>query len=566
MSKGGSSAPAAPDPTVTAQAQATANAEAARLQASLNRVNQITPLGMSAWTSNGDTWTNQISLSPAQQAMLNSQQGLQQTALNTATNQFGRAASSLSTPFSTAGAPSMVSGIDTSGLPSMVGGVNAGAVTNAFADAGPLAREVQTYNLPGLDVGVPELSLNFNGLQQLPGLNDFGGERQRVEDALYARSTSRLDPQWQQQETAMRTRLANQGIAEGSAAYSKAMDDFSRARNDAYSTARNDAILAGGAEQGRLFGQGLAGRQQGVNEVTTAGNFANAAGAQGFGQASQARQQLFGEGLGNTALWNQTQQQAYDQALGRAGFNNTAQAQLFGQGLSNANLQNASRAQLFNEASANATMQNNARSNWIQEQAYLRNLPLQETAALLGMGNVSMPQFGAAPQVGVQAADVTGPVYDSYKGNLAAWQSGQNQAGNMWGNLAGLTGALGSAYLMRSDENAKEGRRPEDPDKLLAALLRMPVERWKYLPEEMPDDQAEHVGPMAQAFREATGLGDGRTIHMADAIGTLIGGVQALARKVDALAGEETGEDEGEGQPAANDDRRLLAAMLRKAA
>ena len=50
MGKSSSSPPPAPDPTVTARAQADANAETARLQATLNRVNQITPYGSITYT------------------------------------------------------------------------------------------------------------------------------------------------------------------------------------------------------------------------------------------------------------------------------------------------------------------------------------------------------------------------------------------------------------------------------------------------------------------------------------------------------------------------------------
>jgi hypothetical protein len=45
MGKGAGDAPAAPDPKVTSQAQTDSNAATARLQAQLNRVNQVGPTG-----------------------------------------------------------------------------------------------------------------------------------------------------------------------------------------------------------------------------------------------------------------------------------------------------------------------------------------------------------------------------------------------------------------------------------------------------------------------------------------------------------------------------------------
>lgn len=67
----------------------------------------------------------------------------------------------------------------------------------------------------------------------------------------------------------METRLANQGIGIGTEAWSAAMDDLNRGRNDAYSGARNDAIAGAGAEESRLFGMSLQQRQQLINEMLT---------------------------------------------------------------------------------------------------------------------------------------------------------------------------------------------------------------------------------------------------------------------------------------------------------
>jgi hypothetical protein len=82
---------------------------------------------------------------------------------------------------------------------------------------------------------------------------DFGTGRQSVEDALYSRATSRLDPQWQQREDANRTRLYNMGLREGDKAFDQQVSNLGMERNDAYSAARNQAITAGGQEQSRLL-------------------------------------------------------------------------------------------------------------------------------------------------------------------------------------------------------------------------------------------------------------------------------------------------------------------------
>lgn len=68
------------------------------------------------------------------------------------------------------------------------------------------------------------------------------GNVQDVQDQAYKGYTSRLDPQWQQRESALDTKLATQGITQGSEAYQNAQRDFNQGRNDAYQQANTAAI------------------------------------------------------------------------------------------------------------------------------------------------------------------------------------------------------------------------------------------------------------------------------------------------------------------------------------
>lgn len=63
-----------------------------------------------------------------------------------------------------------------------------------------------------------------------------------VQDAAYGAFTSRLDPQWSQNEKMLDAKLANQGIMPGSEAYEDAQRSFGQARNDAYQQATLGAI------------------------------------------------------------------------------------------------------------------------------------------------------------------------------------------------------------------------------------------------------------------------------------------------------------------------------------
>jgi hypothetical protein len=155
-------------------------------------------------------------------------------------------------------------------------------------------------------------ALDFSGL---PKLGTGEEARQHAEDALYSRASSRLDPQWNQREQAQRTQLLNEGLDPSSAAYTKAMDDLSRQRNDAYSTARNDAITGGGAEASRQYSLDLNNRQQMLAEMLRkrADPMMGLQGLQGF----QGQQQFSQAGAATPAPWLQAVTNAGNYQLGR---------------------------------------------------------------------------------------------------------------------------------------------------------------------------------------------------------------------------------------------------------
>ena len=64
---------------------------------------------------------------------------------------------------------------------------------------------------------------------------------------------------------------------------------------------------------------------------------------------------------------------------------------------------------------------------------------------------------------------------------------------------------------------------------MLLKLEALPLARWRYLQE--PAD-VRHLGPMAQDFRRAFGLGDSDLVYNAvDAHGVAFAAIQALARE-----------------------------------
>jgi hypothetical protein len=75
-----------------------------------------------------------------------------------------------------------------------------------------------------------------------------------------------------------------------------------------------------------------------------------------------------------------------------------------------------------------------------------------------------------------------------------------------------------------SDRALKEEFAPVDSRAVLGAVLGLPIERWSYKGEA-----ARHLGPMAQDFAAAFGLGeDDRHIFPLDAAGVALAAIQEL--------------------------------------
>jgi endosialidase-like protein len=75
-----------------------------------------------------------------------------------------------------------------------------------------------------------------------------------------------------------------------------------------------------------------------------------------------------------------------------------------------------------------------------------------------------------------------------------------------------------------SDRNAKEAFEAVEPRAVLAGVVALPIERWSYKGES-----ARHLGPMAQDFAAAFGLGqDDRHIFPLDAAGVALAALQGL--------------------------------------
>jgi len=250
-----SSPPPAPDYAGAAKQTAAGNLEAARAAASANRVNQITPYGS-------------ITYSQAP------------------TNYAGTGSNTPYTPPRTgmAGWLDSISGVNTQPR-DLSGTLNPDAGWSMTTSLSPTQqRQFDQNNQINEQLGgVAQQGLGYvqsalgSPLQGANALSTSAGDpqllQQNVQNALYNNAKQYLDPQFAQSDTALESKLANQGITRGSEAFNTAMLNQSNARQQAYESARNSATAQGvGAAQG-MFGQNLQNSQ--LQNATSAQDFAS---------------------------------------------------------------------------------------------------------------------------------------------------------------------------------------------------------------------------------------------------------------------------------------------------
>lgn len=379
-------APATPDPNAVSAAQTQSNRETAAFQNALDHGNTTTPWGSQSFTGRVDPTTGatvydqSISLSPEQQQLYDQQQQQNLQLGQTSSNMLSSVQDAYRRPMDTSSLPALNSGVNMSGAP---------GIKSSYTTVGP------------------QMEVDRSNLSQLYGSDDLMGARKQVQDALYDQNAAYLDKDYARSQDQLRTRLANQGVVEGTEAYSAAMDDYNRGREMAYRQARNESITRGGDEMSRLSGIARDNRGQLYNENLSSGNFRNSAAAQATGQNATA-----------------------------AGFSNTA------------------RGQQLSEELARAQFGNDARSQGLQEQTALRNQPLNEFNALRSATQVDTPQFQNPNTATIAPTDTAGNIWNAYNGQLGIYnaQAGGNNA--MMGGLMGLAGNLGSAWIA-SDRRVK---------------------------------------------------------------------------------------------------------------
>jgi hypothetical protein len=92
-----------------------------------------------------------------------------------------------------------------------------------------------------------------------------------------------------------------------------------------------------------------------------------------------------------------------------------------------------------------------------------------------------------------------------------------------------------SVMNITSDKDAKKAFASVDRNAILEKVAKLPITSWQYREDAgISSEQARHIGPMAQDFHAAFGVGaDGKHIATVDADGVALASIQALKDLVD---------------------------------
>jgi hypothetical protein len=254
------------------------------------------------------------------------------------------------------------------------------ALTNVYNH---LSQDVNTANLPPMAYEVDtrgQKNLDYSGLPGAQyGVGSTDAIRKEMEDAAWGKYISRAQPLQQQQTDQLNTRIANMGGVTTGAGAQKMSGALATQQGDQNRQAIFDSILQGG-------------------------------------NAAQQEQNMR---LAGANLWNTSRDQDANLLNQQTGFNNAVNQTDVQNAFANANLTNATRQQGLNE------------------NAQLRQMPLNELMAMLGGTQVNSPQFQPINPTQIQPA----PIFDAAKAENANNTSSAN-------STTGAIGGIASAALM----------------------------------------------------------------------------------------------------------------------
>ena len=435
------------------------------------------------------SFTRTVTLTDAQRDQLDAQNALNRDLSGLASSNIGRVRDAQNAGFNIANLPMAVSGIDAAPIQGFNPYGQGGQIRSGLREFDPMQGVDTSYlnarsdprlsqvSRQGLFGLAPQEVLNFDDSGMVNVSNelaagidpsglgdirrDFGQQGSELSQATFDEGRALLEPQFGQAMRNAEIRLSERGLPLSSEAGGEILGGVQTQQNRALNELALASVRAGREEQARLFGQDMALRGQEFGELAQGAQLGNQAIAQNFGQTSAQRGQDFSQDLAAQAAQNQaaaqrfaqaaqTREQQINERIALANVANQAQQQGFGQRQSINALNNQLQQQSYNQAAGNAALQNAARQQAMQEQAYIRNIPINDIAALMGnVGGVQMPTFQPSPNVAVSAGDLIGATLGVNDQRINVAKANQAASGGLMGGLMGLGGAIGSAAIKR---------------------------------------------------------------------------------------------------------------------
>jgi hypothetical protein len=150
-------------------------------------------------------------------------------------------------------------------------------------------------------------------------------------------------------------------------------------------------------------------------------------------------------------------------------------------------------------------------------------------AYAFGTGTFVWADRSSAVQFGTQSALNGDNQFDVRATGGVNFVSGLDGAGNPASGVSLAPGA--GSWSSLSDRASKGGIVTADTSRVLDGVLSLPISTWHYLTQS---EGVQHLGPMAQDFRAAFGLGDDeRHITEVDEGGVALAAIQGLNEKLE---------------------------------
>lgn len=412
---GGSKAPSAPDPGISAEAQYDWGTRAAAYNKALNLGNYQNPFGgQTSYISSYDPatgapiYSTNVNVNPYLQNSINSILGsLPNTGVQNAQNEAAINNLVNQSQYFT----------NQTGYPMQQMAQQQANILGLTPSAqNYIAQQNQLYNLTsGLAPQYQNLQGQYANLSKQLNQGQALDAQRQGQQAAYAAQTQYLDPRFAQQQESTEAKLAAQGLAPGSQAYQNAMQQFNAQKQQAYSDAANQAVMTGsqlGAQnlQNQLAGiqaqSGLLGAQQGV-----LGNIGNV-----YGQMGQSNAQNMG-------------------FLGQLGGMYGDVANLAGQQMG---------------ALQGANQMLGMQAGLLQQRQQTQQMPYAQLQSLAGF----IPGMQGIGGANVSAPDYAGLLNNQYQSQLGQYNASQQSRNQMLGGL-GTAAILGFMSDRRLKKNIK---------------------------------------------------------------------------------------------------------------